>query len=66
MILRIVAALLVLGVIAATGCTPDRGSVVHLLNVSYDPTREFYDDYNRAFAAYWKKKSGEEVRILFG
>jgi len=31
---------------------------VQLLNVSYDPTREFYQEYNTAFAAYWKKQSG--------
>jgi sulfate transport system substrate-binding protein len=34
-----------------------------LLNVSYDPTRELYTDYNEAFAAYWKKKSGQDVSI---
>jgi sulfate transport system substrate-binding protein len=34
-----------------------------LLNVSYDPTRELYSDYNKAFAAYWKKKSGQDVSV---
>jgi sulfate/thiosulfate-binding protein len=34
-----------------------------LLNVSYDPTRELYDDYNAAFAAHWKQKTGKEVSI---
>jgi sulfate transport system substrate-binding protein len=34
-----------------------------LLNVSYDPTRELYDDYNKAFAQYWKKKSGKDISI---
>jgi sulfate/thiosulfate transport system substrate-binding protein len=34
-----------------------------LLNVSYDPTRELYDDYNKAFAAYWKQKTGKDVTI---
>ena len=34
-----------------------------LLNVSYDPTRELYDDYNKAFAQYWKKKTGKDVQI---
>jgi sulfate transport system substrate-binding protein len=34
-----------------------------LLNVSYDPTRELYADYNKAFAAHWKKKSGQEVSV---
>ena len=36
---------------------------VQLLNVSYDPTRELYADYNAAFARYWKEKSGQEVRV---
>ena len=34
-----------------------------LLNVSYDPTREFYQDYNAAFARYWQGKSGQTVTI---
>lgn len=32
-----------------------------ILNVSYDPTREFYTDYNRAFAQHWAQKSGQPV-----
>ena len=36
---------------------------VELLNVSYDPTREFYTDYNKKFAEYWKNKTGQEVTI---
>ena len=36
---------------------------VTLLNVSYDPTRELYEDYNKAFAEHWKKETGEEVVI---
>jgi sulfate/thiosulfate transport system substrate-binding protein len=36
---------------------------VRLLNVSYDPTREFYTDFNRSFASYWKNKSGQSVSI---
>jgi sulfate transport system substrate-binding protein len=39
-----------------------RGDVT-LLNVSYDPTRELYQDFNAAFAAYWKGKTGEKVTI---
>jgi sulfate/thiosulfate-binding protein len=34
-----------------------------LLNVSYDPTRELYQEYNAAFAKYWQAKSGEKVVI---
>jgi sulfate/thiosulfate-binding protein len=36
---------------------------VVLLNVSYDPTREFYEDFNQAFAKYWKDKTGDTVVI---
>jgi sulfate/thiosulfate-binding protein len=38
-------------------------AAVTLLNVSYDPTRELYDDYNKAFAVYWKSKTGDSVRV---
>ncbi|HXG29012.1 MAG TPA: sulfate ABC transporter substrate-binding protein, partial [Nevskiales bacterium] len=34
-----------------------------LLNVSYDPTRELYEDYNAAFARHWKETTGETVTI---
>jgi sulfate transport system substrate-binding protein len=36
---------------------------VQLLNVSYDPTRELYVDFNQAFAKYWKAKTGQDVTI---
>lgn len=36
---------------------------VNLLNVSYDPTRELYQDFNSAFAKYWKGKTGETVNV---
>lgn len=36
---------------------------VELLNVSYDPTRELYQQYNAAFAKHWKSETGEDVTI---
>ena len=36
---------------------------LNLLNVSYDPTRELYQEYNAAFAKHWKAKTGETVNI---
>ena len=36
---------------------------VTMLNVSYDPTRELFQDYNAAFAKYWKSKTGQDVTI---
>jgi sulfate transport system substrate-binding protein len=37
---------------------------IKLLNVSYDPTRELYQEYNAAFAKYWKAKTGDDVVIV--
>ncbi|MCA0200345.1 MAG: sulfate ABC transporter substrate-binding protein [Proteobacteria bacterium] len=34
-----------------------------LLNASYDPTRELYQEYNKAFAKYWKGKTGDDVAV---
>ena len=36
---------------------------VELLHVSYDPTRELYQEYNSAFATFWKAKSGDDVVV---
>ncbi len=36
---------------------------ISLLNVSYDPTRELYQEYNTAFAKYWKGKTGDTVTV---
>jgi sulfate transport system substrate-binding protein len=36
---------------------------INLLNVSYDPTRELYKEYNPVFASYWKAKTGDTVTI---
>jgi sulfate transport system substrate-binding protein len=36
---------------------------ITLLNVSYDPTRELYQDFNSAFAAHWQKKTGDKVTV---
>jgi len=36
---------------------------VNLVNVSYDPTRELYQDYNKVFADYWKKQTGDDVNV---
>ena len=42
---------------------PALAQQVNLLNVSYDPTRELYVEYNAAFAKHWKAKSGQDVAI---
>ncbi len=54
-----VLALLVLGFSTYT----TQAAEIKLLNVSYDPTRELYKDYNTVFAKYWKAKTGDDVSI---
>ncbi|MBV9913688.1 MAG: sulfate ABC transporter substrate-binding protein [Sinobacteraceae bacterium] len=54
--------------VASAGCgSPQQsgaaGGAVTLLNVSYDPTRELYSQYNAAFDKYWQGKTGQHVRI---
>jgi len=48
----------VLGTVALAAGTAQAKDVT-LLNVSYDPTRELYVDFNKAFAAHWKARTGE-------
>lgn len=45
------------------GCGGAGDADVRLLNVSYDPTRELFDDYNAAFAAHWLERTGQSVRV---
>lgn len=64
---------LVIGVVliagVAVGCGNTESSkkegqkTVELLNVSYDPTRELYTNYNESFVKYWKDKTGQDVTI---
>src|ERR1700728_3646188 len=62
--LRTVVALTVAAVLLLSSIPPVYAqSSVTLLNVSYDPTRELYQDYNAAFAKYWKAKTGQTVTI---
>jgi sulfate transport system substrate-binding protein len=42
--------------------TAAHAAEVSLLNVSYDPTRELYQDFNKAFAAHWKAKTGDDLK----
>jgi sulfate transport system substrate-binding protein len=53
--------LIILFALAAAAAAPAR--TIELLNVSYDPTRELYVDYNAAFSKYWKQKTGDDVVI---
>jgi sulfate/thiosulfate transport system substrate-binding protein len=57
--------LTLLALLAAPAVSSAQGAPkpVTLLNVSYDPTRELYEDFNHQFAAYWKGKTGQEVTV---
>lgn len=56
---RALATILGLSVLASPSLAAQRT----LLNASYDPTRELYQEYNAAFAKYWKGKSGDDVTV---
>jgi sulfate transport system substrate-binding protein len=53
---------LLLSALLFAACTRDAGTVT-LLNVSFDPTRELYDDVNTAFVKSWAAKTGQQVVI---
>ena len=40
------------------------GSDVHIINVSYDPTRELYESYNKIFQEHWKEETGQDVDVI--
>lgn len=58
-ILTLLGGLIVLGVTSGTA----QAKEIKLLNASYDPTRELYQDLNAAFAKYWQGKTGDTVAI---
>ena len=57
-----------LSLLTACGNEAERGSAangdsIELLNVSYDPTRELYQEFNEQFSNYWEQEKGQEVVI---
>ncbi len=69
MCVHLYVSLIVLLSVIVSGCgkasdsASDKNENIELLNVSYDPTREFYAAYNELFCKYWKEKSGKDVTI---
>ena len=51
-----------LGVVLALTSTLSQADT-NLLNVSYDPTRELYKDFNAVFGSYWKQQTGETLNV---
>lgn len=54
-------------ILSLLACTitqaPVQAETVEILNVSYDPTREFYQDFNAAFATHWKDRTGQTLVV---
>jgi sulfate transport system substrate-binding protein len=64
-LLRKITALVMSAVLTAvclSGCASSAD--VRIINVSYDPTREFYTEYNELFAKYWEQKTGQTVEVI--
>ena len=59
----ILASIITAATLTSCGKKSESGDTIELLNVSYDPTREFYSDFNRLFAEHWKKETGVNVEI---
>jgi sulfate/thiosulfate-binding protein len=61
----LITGILALLTIVFIGCgqRSKQGTTVELLNVSYDPTRELYIEYNATFSEYWKQKTGQNVKV---
>ncbi|BDI07239.1 sulfate ABC transporter substrate-binding protein [Sphaerotilus microaerophilus] len=55
--------LLAVAALSLSFALPVQARDITLLNVSYDPTRELYVDFNRAFAAHWKARTGDSVTV---
>jgi len=50
-------------IFCGTGCQGGEDSQTELLNVSYDPTREFYAEYNQLFCTYLEEKKGQSINV---
>ena len=62
-IIALSAVVFVAAIAVALLTTKAQAKDIKLLNVSYDPTRELYQDFNTAFAKYWKDKTGDTLNI---
>lgn len=58
------AAVVLAGTFAVSGNNTKDKNHVEIINVSYDPTREFYEAYNKIFSKYWKGETGQSVDVI--
>ena len=61
---RRLAAVTILLTLALTGCGRNKSDTLTITNVSYDPTREFYEAYNPVFEKYYEDKFGKKVEVI--
>lgn len=61
---RRIAAVTLLLTLALTGCGGKQSDTITITNVSYDPTREFYEAYNPMFEKYYENKFGKKVEVI--
>lgn len=60
---KIIRNTLIAGGLATLFATSALAETINLLNVSYDPTRELYREYNEAFSKHWKETKGQDVNV---
>lgn len=61
---RVVIAVCMLVAMLLGGCGRQGSDVITITNVSYDPTREFYEKYNKMFESYYQKTYGKKVNVI--
>ena len=64
--LLLVITLLCTSAVVFSGCSSSKAKngEVSIVNVSYDPTREFYEEYNKIFAKHWYKTHQQDVEVI--
>lgn len=61
---KLLLAMLILIAVFQCGCGKSKKDVITITNVSYDPTREFYEKYNEMFQSHYKEKYGKKIDII--
>ena len=61
-VLAILLSMILVG--SMTGCGALKHYDVSIVNVSYDPTREMYEEYNQLFAKHWEAQTGQAVQVV--
>ena len=62
--IRLLLTLIIVVTVSQCGCGKSKTNEITITNVSYDPTREFYEQYNKMFKSYYKKKFGKDINVI--